>query len=502
MNITEDITFDLVTFPGYQYNIAAAGNFGGGSLLVEYVINGEAAPFTGFPITAEASVTVRAPSLLIRVTLSGSTAPSIDFTSAFCSSKPDSALGDLEARVDLIGSPDTQKGNWDASTGAFPASTTKGWSYIVDAAGTVDGIDFQIDDIIKSLADDASTTTYAANWHKVDNTDQVIAVAGLTGTISKASLLSALNVADGAAPNPTLVSQAVAEAGAATAVESWSALRVAQAIAALGGGGGGYDIKIKTGGFTAVIGERYSVTADLIIFDPTSPTPAIGDFYEVTVSGGIPTIGGVQWPNNGRVIRRQKTAGGVWTSIDISVGGTPYPVDIGNYQMSAKNFYATAASFPGYGTAYLNMYDDGTDGYVDAANGLWLSGTNGYVYLYSSVAVQCWATLDMNANSVQNVAQLDYFNGGSISEVYDGVSGYDIYLYATSGRVDFGYQIAHNLAQITAGGSFLLDASIATISASTGINLDSSIIQASGIPTSAGAAGELYVDGSGFVKRA
>lgn len=52
-----------------------------------------------------------------------------------------------------------------------------------------------------------------------------------------------------------LISQGDAEAGVATAIESFSALRVAQAIAALGGSGGGMTWLLKTAGYTSNDGE-------------------------------------------------------------------------------------------------------------------------------------------------------------------------------------------------------------------------------------------------------
>jgi hypothetical protein len=53
-----------------------------------------------------------------------------------------------------------------------------------------------------------------------------------------------------------LVSQAVAEAGVATDIESWSALRVAQAIAALAGGGsGGLAALFKDDTYTAAVAD-------------------------------------------------------------------------------------------------------------------------------------------------------------------------------------------------------------------------------------------------------
>ena len=92
------------------------------------------------------------------------------------------------------------KGDWDASAGSFPGSGSAqvGWFYYVSVAGTVDSVAFAVGDNIVALTDNASTSTYAGNWSKHDQTDAVQAVVGLTGSIAKSSLLSALNVEDGA----------------------------------------------------------------------------------------------------------------------------------------------------------------------------------------------------------------------------------------------------------------------------------------------------------------
>lgn len=101
------------------------------------------------------------------------------------------------------------KGTWDASVGTFPGegAALGGDSYIVSTGGTVDGVEFTANDRIIALVDNASTSTYADNWHKADYTDAVASVAGKTGvvtldtgditdiTANGASLISAANYA-------------------------------------------------------------------------------------------------------------------------------------------------------------------------------------------------------------------------------------------------------------------------------------------------------------------
>ncbi|MBV1864484.1 MAG: hypothetical protein KUG74_08585, partial [Rhodobacteraceae bacterium] len=95
-------------------------------------------------------------------------------------------LDALAAKVDGLDQAVVLKGAWDASGGGFPGDglAQVGWTYIATAAGVVDGVTFSINDRVISLAANASTTTYAGNWIKVDYTDQVLSVAGKSGAVS------------------------------------------------------------------------------------------------------------------------------------------------------------------------------------------------------------------------------------------------------------------------------------------------------------------------------
>lgn len=140
------------------------------------------------------------------------------------------------------------KDDWDASSGTFPGAgaALKGWLYHVNVAGVVDGVEFAVGDNIVAKTDSASTTVYAANWSKHDQTDAVTAVAGLVGSISASALLTALGIEVGATADQTneeiraaynalveVVSQADAEAGTSNAVRRWTPERINQAIQAL-----------------------------------------------------------------------------------------------------------------------------------------------------------------------------------------------------------------------------------------------------------------------------
>ncbi len=94
-------------------------------------------------------------------------------------------LDDIEIRVNNLDAAVVLKGGWDASVGTFPGAgvAQAGFSYQITAAGTVNGIDFSINDRIIALVDNASTTIYATNWLKADYSDLVASFNGRTGAI-------------------------------------------------------------------------------------------------------------------------------------------------------------------------------------------------------------------------------------------------------------------------------------------------------------------------------
>lgn len=146
----------------------------------------------------------------------------------------------------------------DGGTGASTASAARTNLGIGDA-GTkgVTGLD------TNAVTGTAGTSGNMAQWN----------VDGDLVDMSKAQALTFLNAEDGATADQSdaeietaynnqvsLVSQAEAEAGVATTVRRWTAERVAQAIAALGGGGSGNfpptsDTTDKTTAYTVVSGD-------------------------------------------------------------------------------------------------------------------------------------------------------------------------------------------------------------------------------------------------------
>lgn len=98
---------------------------------------------------------------------------------------------------------------------------------------------------LSGLADDDHTQYLLA-----DGTRTLSGNLTITGTVDGRDIAAdgaALDALAGAEPNPDVVSQAEAEAGVATTERIWTAQRVAQAIAALGGGGGVTDHGALTG---------------------------------------------------------------------------------------------------------------------------------------------------------------------------------------------------------------------------------------------------------------
>lgn len=91
----------------------------------------------------------------------------------------------IQAQINSLANGMVYKGNWDASAGTFPGAgvAQTGWFYTVSVAGTVDSVSFEVGDRLIAIANNASTTTYAANWTKLDATDAVTSVFGRTGNV-------------------------------------------------------------------------------------------------------------------------------------------------------------------------------------------------------------------------------------------------------------------------------------------------------------------------------
>ena len=121
-------------------------------------------------------------------------------------------LDAIETRVNALDAAVILKGSWDASVGTFPGGGTAqaGESWIVSVGGTVGGQVFVANDRIVAILDNASTTVYAANWHKLDYTDQVLSVNTKTGAV----VLNPDDLSDAASTNKFASTANVTAAGA------------------------------------------------------------------------------------------------------------------------------------------------------------------------------------------------------------------------------------------------------------------------------------------------
>lgn len=103
----------------------------------------------------------------------------------------------VKAYVDAVtGSLGNLEGGWSAASGAFPvgaspvAGTKKGDYWYTSTAGTVDGIAFNVGDVIIALVDSASTSVFANNWISLEvNRDQATeTVLGLAEIATQAEV--------------------------------------------------------------------------------------------------------------------------------------------------------------------------------------------------------------------------------------------------------------------------------------------------------------------------
>lgn len=99
-------------------------------------------------------------------------------------------LDAIETRVNALDAAVVLKGSWNASGGTFPGAGAAGESWIVSVAGTVDGVDFAVNDRLIAITDSASTTTFSANWFKADYTDQFLSLDGATGAVTLGAVIA------------------------------------------------------------------------------------------------------------------------------------------------------------------------------------------------------------------------------------------------------------------------------------------------------------------------
>lgn len=197
----------------------------------------------------------------------------------------------IEARVNGLDAAVILKGSWSAAGGQFPGAgaAQAGESWIVAVAGTVGGIDFAVNDRIIALADNASTSAYAANWLKADYSDLVQSVAGLTGAITKMGLLGALSLGETLAVAVSdETSDLTVGIGKTTFRAPWAmALTGVRASVQTAPAGAALQVDVNVNGasifstpLTIDAGEKTSVTAAVAA---VLATTAIPDDAEITI---------------------------------------------------------------------------------------------------------------------------------------------------------------------------------------------------------------------------
>lgn len=121
---------------------------------------------------------------------------------------------DVDAIAAAVAGALVFKGAWDASAGTFPGggAALTGWFYKVSVAGTVNGVSFSVGDDVYAVVDNASATTYAANWLKVEGSitlAEVQAAVGFTfGSLAAASSVTASIISDASANGRSLIQAA------------------------------------------------------------------------------------------------------------------------------------------------------------------------------------------------------------------------------------------------------------------------------------------------------
>lgn len=214
-------------------------------------------------------------------------------------------LDQLEIDVAALSSGLVWKDEWDASSGSFPGGgvTAIGDMYTVTVAGTVDGVSFGVGDSVVAKVVNASTTTFSGNWIKIENQAEVVSVAGLTGAITKPSLLSALNVEDGATADQTGAEIAVllnTELGSS----DWQTKRTQEEIEDFIDGliSAGTHSRVTItysdagGTLSFVVDPIFVVYADLATLISNNGTHTEHTLYEITDASGFTSVSsGIAW---------------------------------------------------------------------------------------------------------------------------------------------------------------------------------------------------------------
>jgi hypothetical protein len=148
-NLSADGTITFDAFIGRNYTFGFAGDFGGGSLAVNFVLDGVAAPFPNSPLNGPGTFTAVAPGSQIQLVLSGSTDPDIEFSIAPVNSETPAAIGAITpAAVDAkIAAALTAKANL---TGGNTFSGTQNNSGEVRSTAALSGDTTQLPNVAQA----------------------------------------------------------------------------------------------------------------------------------------------------------------------------------------------------------------------------------------------------------------------------------------------------------------------------------------------------------------
>ena len=234
-------------------------------------------------------------------------------------------LDSMESDIAALDQSVILKGTWDASVGTFPSSAQAGHSYIVSVGGTVGGEVFVANDRIVAILDNASTTVYASNWHKLDYTDQVLSVAGKTGevTLVEADItdLGTYSTATGVETNADVTD--TANVTAAGALMDSEVTNLA-------------DVKaFDTADYAAALGtdDNYVTDAEKIVVGNTSGTNTGDEPSASTTTPGIVELATITETNTGTDTARSITPAGLsgsalQTKVDnVAIGATANDTD-------------------------------------------------------------------------------------------------------------------------------------------------------------------------------
>jgi hypothetical protein len=112
--LSADGTVTLTLFSGRIYTLAAGGDFGGGSLAANFLLDDDTpVPVPGFPIIAPESIAFPTGATRLRLTLSGSTDPAITYAVTLNTGTVPTLTEYVPARVTTITSSATPTVNTD-----------------------------------------------------------------------------------------------------------------------------------------------------------------------------------------------------------------------------------------------------------------------------------------------------------------------------------------------------------------------------------------------------